>query len=68
MKSRLSLVLIVIVSSTQSLLQAASPTLSNILPRGVQRGAETVVTMSGARLDDAEEIFFYRPGVQATKI
>jgi Quinohemoprotein amine dehydrogenase, alpha subunit domain III len=48
--------------------QAASPALSIVTPRGVQRGAETVLTFSGARLADAEEIFFYRPGVTATKI
>ncbi len=51
-----------------STLPAASPALSIIQPRGVQRGVETVVTFSGARLDDAQEIFFYRPGVTATKI
>jgi hypothetical protein len=49
-------------------IHAASPALSIITPRGVQRGAETVLTFSGARLADAEEIFFYRPGVTATKI
>ncbi len=47
---------------------AASPALSIIQPRGVQRGTEAVLTFSGARLNDAEEIFFYRPGVTATKI
>ncbi|MBW3538868.1 MAG: PPC domain-containing protein [Planctomycetes bacterium] len=48
--------------------QAASPSLSVIQPRGVTRGGEAVLTFSGARLQDAEEIFFYEPGVQATKI
>lgn len=48
--------------------EASSPALSIIMPRGVQRGADTEVTMSGARLNDAEEILFYRPGVTATKI
>ena len=47
---------------------AASPALSIILPRGVQRGTEQVLTFSGARLADAEEIFFYEPGLQVTKI
>ncbi|MCH7988127.1 MAG: pre-peptidase C-terminal domain-containing protein, partial [Planctomycetes bacterium] len=47
---------------------AASPSLSLILPRGVQRGTEAVLTFSGARLADAEEILFYQPGVTVSKI
>ena len=47
---------------------AASPALSIILPRGVQRGTESVITFSGARMADAEEIFFYSPGFEVTKI
>ena len=49
-------------------LQASSPTLSLITPRGVQRGVETVMTFSGARLADGEEIFFYEPGFAVKKI
>lgn len=49
-------------------LEAASPSLSIIQPRGVQRGTETVLTFSGARLADAQEIFFYSPGFEVTKI
>ena len=49
-------------------IQASSPTLSSIMPRGVQRGIETEVTFSGARLADTEEILFYEPGVAVTKI
>jgi len=47
---------------------AASPALSIILPRGVQRGTQQILTFSGARLADAQEIFFYEPGFQVTKI
>lgn len=47
---------------------AASPELRVILPRGVQRGTEAVLTFSGARLQDAEEILFYEPGVSVSKI
>lgn len=47
---------------------AASPSLTIIVPRGVQRGKETQVVFSGARLADAEEILFYTPGVTAKKI
>ncbi len=47
---------------------AASPVLGNILPRGVQRGSEAVLTFSGARLSDAKEVFLYYPGVSVTKL
>ncbi len=47
---------------------AASPRLSIILPRGVQRGAEHVLTFSGSNLGDAEEIFFYDTGFQVTNL
>ncbi len=49
-------------------LPAASPTLSLILPRGLHRGKEHVLTFSGARLSDAQEIFFYDEGFQVKKI
>lgn len=47
---------------------ASDPRLNMITPRGVQRGAETVVTFSGARLDDAEQIFFYEDGFEVKEI
>ncbi|MFQ5734593.1 MAG: PPC domain-containing protein, partial [Planctomycetaceae bacterium] len=47
---------------------ASSPSLSSISPRGVQRGTDAVLTFSGGRLQDAEEVFFYRPGVTVTKL
>jgi len=47
---------------------AASPGLSVILPRGVQRGAETVLTFHGGQLADAKEILFFSPGFQVTKL
>lgn len=47
---------------------AADPTLSIILPRGAQRGTEQVFRFSGARLDDAQEIFFYEPGFEVLEI
>ncbi len=51
-----------------SAVMASSPSLTLIMPRGVQRGHEHVLTFSGARLNDAEEIFFYTKGVTAKKI
>ncbi len=53
---------------TASSAWAASPRLSNITPRGVQRGTEAVVTFSGSQLADAEEVLFYTPGFAVTKI
>jgi len=47
---------------------AADPQLSVILPRGGQRGTEQIFRLSGARLDDAQEIFFYEPGFEVLEI
>lgn len=47
---------------------AASPSLSLILPRGVQRGTEAELVFHGARLDDAAEIFFYSPGFEVLSL
>jgi len=47
---------------------ASSPDLRVILPRGVQRGAETDVVFHGARLGDASEILFYTPGIAVEKL
>ena len=51
-----------------SLVRASSPTLSNILPRGGQRGTEAVLFFNGARLADAKEILLYYPGLAVTKL
>ena len=67
LRKSLASFLVLLVFGASSLF-ASSPGLSIIQPRGVQRGTEVVLTFSGARLSDAEEIFFYRPGVTATKI
>lgn len=65
-----SFVLIVAVVSVtwSSAAHASDPRLNVITPRGIQRGAETVVTFSGARLNDAEEIFFYEDGFEVKEI
>lgn len=47
---------------------ASSPQLNIILPRGVQRGHEHVLTFTGARLGDAQEVWFYDPGVSVTNL
>lgn len=43
---------------------AASPRLSIILPRGLQRGIETELTFSGSQLADVKEVMFYEPGFE----
>jgi hypothetical protein len=48
-------------------LEAASPDLRGLSPRGGQRGTELEVTLTGNRLDDAEELMFYGDGIEVTK-
>ncbi len=48
--------------------RAASPSLGIILPRGLQRGTESVLTFHGGQLADAKEILFFSPGFQVTKL
>ena len=47
---------------------AASPSLGGIQPRGAQRGTEAVVTFSGGRLADAQEVLVYYPGITVKKL
>jgi hypothetical protein len=48
--------------------EAASPQLSYILPPGVQRGHEHVLTFTGARVKDAEEVLLYGAGITVKKV
>jgi hypothetical protein len=43
---------------------AAAPQLSNVLPRGAQRGTEVEIVLSGDRLADAEQLILYEPGLE----
>ena len=43
---------------------ASLPVMSQVLPRGIQRGAQHTLTFVGKRLDDAEEILFYDDGIR----
>jgi hypothetical protein len=38
------------------------------MPRGVQRGTEADLHFNGARLGDAQAIFFYYPGIETLKL
>lgn len=64
---RCSLALALIAGACDTVM-AASPRLSLILPRGVQRGAEHEITFNGSNLADAQEIFFYEPGFEVVKL
>jgi hypothetical protein len=47
---------------------AVAPTVRTIEPVGGQRGTEVIVTLTGQRLADIQEILFYQPGISVTKI
>src|SRR5262245_56347535 len=49
-------------------LRAASPSLGAVQPRGAQRGTEALVTLSGGRLADAQELLVYYPGIAVKKL
>ena len=60
-----ALVAVALASATAG---AASPGLAAVRPLGGQRGTELRVDLTGARLGDAREVLFYRPGIAATAI
>jgi hypothetical protein len=47
---------------------ASTPALTAVRPPGAQRGTEVEVTLSGARLGDAQEILWYQPGIETLSI
>ena len=51
-----------------ALTHAASPSLSRISPPGGTRGTEVEVTLSGDRLQDAEEVMFYTQGITVSDL
>src|SRR5947207_7143487 len=48
--------------------QATSPKFNSTTPSGGQRGTELELRCSGNRLEDAQEIVFYSPGIEVLKI
>ena len=48
--------------------RAATPQLSSILPRGVQRGTEADIDLQGDRMTDAKEVLIYSPGITVTQL
>jgi hypothetical protein len=49
-------------------LLATQPRLNSTTPPGAQRGTEVEVRLNGSRLDDAQELVFYRPGIEMVKL
>ena len=47
---------------------ASSPVLGAVRPVGGTRGTDVVLTLSGARLGDAQEILWYQPGIETIGI
>ncbi len=68
MKQRVSLLAILALTGLASALQAASPSLSIVTPRGGQRGSEVEAVFHGARLNEAKEILFYDPGIATVSL
>jgi hypothetical protein len=51
-----------------SLAGATEPVISSLLPRGGQAGSTQEIVITGQRLSDSEEIFFYTDGISAENI
>jgi len=62
------LVLVWAVSGLVLSAYATTPRLNSTTPAGAQRGTEVEVKFNGSRLEDAQEVVFYGPGIQCTKI
>jgi len=51
-----------------TLAQATSPKFNSTSPSGGQRGTELELRCNGNRLEDAQELVFYSPGIEVLKI
>ena len=49
-------------------LQAAQPDVSGLSPTGVKRGETTTVTLTGARLKDAQSLLMDVPGIEVAEV
>lgn len=66
--SRILTAFLVLTMAIPSASFAADARLTVITPRGIQRGTEHVLTFTGSRLSDAEQILFYEPGIEVLEI
>ena len=51
-----------------TLAQATSPKFNSTTPSGGQRGTDLDLRFNGQRLEDAQEIVFYSPGIEVLKL
>ena len=49
-------------------MHATLPVVTQVVPRGVVRGEETVVTLKGSRLSDATEVLCDLPGIEILEV
>jgi len=57
---------LVLLAAFSSPLAAATPSLGSMSPYGGQRGTEVEVQFNGGRFADAQQVFFYEPGITVT--
>ena len=60
--------LVLISLFAQFAVAGSSPELKAVSPRGVQRGAEHTLKLTGVRLDGAKEVFFYDQGITTKSV
>ena len=60
--------LLLFLFSVTASLDAASPILSRILPRGGQQGSTVEMVFTGQRLNDIHQVLFYTPGFSVEKV
>lgn len=53
---------------SQMAIAGSSPELHLVQPRGVQRGTEQTLTLTGVRLQDAQAVYFYDEGISVQSI
>ena len=49
-------------------LQAYDPAISTVVPRGGKVGSKVAVTFHGERIDEPQEVIFYRPGITTSEL
>ncbi|MFV0442808.1 MAG: PPC domain-containing protein [Planctomycetaceae bacterium] len=62
-----SLLALACLLSATSVVNAAAPRFTQIQPRGVQRGQEVNVTLTGSNLNDAEDLMLYDQGMEVVR-
>jgi len=66
--ARLFLGLALLWSAATLAFAGSTPELHSVSPRGVERGNEHTLFLHGIRLNDAQEVFFYGPGIETKSV